>query len=415
MFHALRQTFLISFHALLANKVRSFLTMLGIIIGVGAVVLIMSLGAGAQALILDQIKGLGGNLVGILPGKSDTNGPPATVMGIVITTLTADDGKAIASQVPNVTGVVSYSRSLETVTFSDTSYETNINGVSSDYLSVEGGGVALGRFLTNDEDSGVAHVAVLGSVAKNELFGDSDAVGRQIKIKKQIFDVIGVMEPRGKVAFQDYDDQIFIPVKTAQKLINGVNYLSYIRLKVNNEKNVDQVVADSSALLRLRHNISNTSGADDDFSARSLAQALDVLSTITNALRYFLTAMAAISLVVGGIGIMNIMLVSVNERTREIGLRKAVGATNGHITFQFIMEAVVITLIGGLIGICFGVSLSWIISRVVQSLGYNYSFIVTWSSVVSAVTVSIIIGLVFGVYPARHASRLDPVEALSYE
>jgi putative ABC transport system permease protein len=258
-------------------------------------------------------------------------------------------------------------------------------------------------------------LAVLGSVVKQELFGDSDAVGKQIKIDQQIFSVIGVMAPRGKVAFQDYDDQIFVPVKTAQKLINGVNYLSYIRLKVNSDKNVDQVVSDSSALLRLRHNISDPSGDSDDFSARSLAQALDMLSTITDALRYFLTAMAAISLLVGGIGIMNIMLVSVNERTREIGLRKAVGATNGHIIFQFIMEAVVITLIGGLIGICLGVSLSYIVSIVIQKLGYSYSFIVTWSSIVSAVTVSIIIGLIFGVYPARRAARLDPVESLSYE
>jgi len=391
------------------------LTMLGIIIGVGAVVLIVSLGEGAQALILDQMKGMGANLVGVLPGKSDESGPPASVMGIVITTLTDEDMKAIRAEVPSTLGVVGYSRALDLTSFEDNSYETNISGVSADYFKVEGGQVAEGRFFYDNEDSDMARVVVLGSVVKQELFGDSDALGRRIKIKKQIFEVIGVMAERGKVAFQDYDDQVFIPLHTAQKVINGVDHLSYIRVKVDDEKNVEQVIGDIENLLRFRHDISDMSGGGDDFMVSSLDQAVDMISTVTNALRYFLAAMAAISLLVGGIGIMNIMLVSVNERTREIGLRKAVGATNRHIIFQFLVEAVVVTLVGGLFGIALGVVLSWLVAIVVQSLGYDYRFIITFSSIITAVLVSVIIGLIFGVYPARRASRLDPVESLSYE
>ncbi|MFA5108988.1 MAG: ABC transporter permease [Patescibacteria group bacterium] len=409
------QAIRISFTALLSKKARSFLTMLGIIIGVGAVVLIISLGAGAQSLILDQVKGLGSNLVGVLPGKSESDGPPASVMGVQITTLINDDLEAIRKQAVNIDGAVGYSRGMATASWGENSYETNINGCSTDYLKVEGGEVASGRFFTAEEDQDMAKVAVLGDTVKKELFGDSDAIGRQIRIKKQSFEVIGVMAPRGKVTFVDYDDQIHLPLKTTQKLINGVNHLSFIRVKADSEKNIDQVMADVTAILRVRHDITDPSGQDDDFSVRSMAQALDMIMTITNALKYFLAAMAAISLIVGGIGIMNIMLISVNERTREIGLRKAVGANNLNIIFQFLIEAVTLTLTGGAIGVIFGVLLSWLIFIIVNSLGYHYSFVVTFSSIALALSVSTLIGLIFGLYPARKASKLEPVEALSYE
>jgi len=411
----LKQSLKISILALLTNKARSFLTMLGIVIGVGAVVMIMSLGAGAQSLIIDQVKGLGSNLIGVLPGKSDSGSAPATAMGIAITTLVNDDMEAIRKQVPNIDGAVGYSRGLATASWGQNNYDTNINGCSIDYLNVEGGEVSLGRFFSNEEDRDMARVAVLGSTVKEELFGDSDAVGRQIKIKKQSFEVIGVMAPRGKIAFTDYDDQIYIPLKTAQKLINGVNYLSFIRIKADNASYVDQVMLDTALVLRDRHDIKDQSGQDDDFSVRSMSQALEMIITITNALKYFLIAMAAISLIVGGIGIMNIMLISVNERTKEIGLRKAVGANTHHIIWQFLIESMTMTLIGGAVGIFLGTLASWLISLVVNNLGYNYEFIISPSSVILALSVSTLIGLIFGLYPARQASKLEPVEALSYE
>lgn len=415
MHFPLKQAIRISITALLTNKARSFLTMLGIVIGVGAVVMIMSLGAGAQSLIINQIKGLGSNLIGVLPGKSESDSAPASAMGIQITTLVADDVDAIRRQVPNIEGAVGYSRGLATVSWGQTSYETNIDGCSADYLKVEGGEVAEGRFFTAEEDRDMAKVAVLGATVKQEIFGDSDAVGRQIKIKKQPFEVIGVMAERGTVAFVNYDDQVHIPLKTAQKLINGANHLSFIRIKANSEDNVDQIMEDTAITLRDQHDIKDQSGQDDDFSIRSMAQALDMIITITDALKYFLIAMAAISLIVGGIGIMNIMLISVNERTREIGLRKAVGANTRNIIWQFLIEASALTLIGGLIGIILGITGSWFVSLIVRRLGYDYQFIISLSSILLAVSVSTLVGLIFGLYPARQASRLKPVEALSYE
>lgn len=391
------------------------MTMLGIIIGVASVVLIISLGAGAQSLIVNQIKGLGSNLISVTPGKSEESGPPASVMGVVVTTLSYEDLKAIKLRVPNLLSASGYSEAVGTVSWKNNNYDTSINGVTADYLDTEGGSLSEGRFFNSEEETNLSRVVVLGSVVKEELFGNSDALGQKVKIKKQVFEVIGVMEERGKVAFQDYDDQVFIPLKSVQKLISGVDYLGSLRIKVDDGANIERVISDIEIILRERHGISDQSGTNDDFSVRSLDQALDLLTTVTDALRYFLIAMAAISLIVGGIGIMNIMLISVNERTREIGLRKAVGATNFNIIFQFVLEAVFLTFIGGLIGVAIGVFFSFIISKVVVSLGYDYDFIITIGSIALALSVSILIGVVFGLYPAIKASKLEPVEALSYE
>ncbi|HNX11172.1 MAG TPA: ABC transporter permease [bacterium] len=414
MFATLRPALKISIKALLANKSRSFLTMLGIIIGVAAVILIMSLGAGAQGLILDQIKGLGSDLVGILPGKSENDGPPASVMGVVITTLTYDDLKAIR-QAPYVKAASGYTKGVDTVACRDNSYDTNLTGTTADYLDVEGGEVSIGRFFSSDEEQNLTKVIVLGSVVKQELFGDSDAVGQRVKVKNQVFEVIGVMANRGKVAFQDYDDQVFLPLKTMQKLISGVDYLGYIRVKIDGADQVTPAISEIEAILRQRHEIDDPTGQGDDFSVRAMAQALDMITTVTDALRFFLIAMAAISLIVGGIGIMNIMLISVNERTREIGLRKAVGATRRNIITQFLLEAIALTLIGGLIGVFFGTLFSYLAALIINSLGYDFSFIISPGAIILALSVSSLVGLVFGLYPAIKASKLEPVEALSYE
>ncbi|MFH1522796.1 MAG: ABC transporter permease [Patescibacteria group bacterium] len=417
MFNLIRQSIKMSITALLTNKVRSFLTMLGIIIGVGAVIIIMAVGAGAQSLILAQVKTLGTNLIGIMPGKSEDEGPPASAMGIVITTLTYEDLQALRDKknAPNITGVVGYTKGVGTLSWGANTYDTNLNGCTVDYLEVEDGEILEGRFFYEEEERNLARVAVLGSTVKNELFGESDALGQKIKIKKHTFEIIGVMKERGTVAFQDYDDQVFIPIMTMQKLISGVNHLGLIRAKIDYEENIQRAMDDVAITLRENHDISDLSGASDDFTIRSAAEALDVVKTITNALRYFLAAMAALSLIVGGIGIMNIMLVGVTERTREIGLRKAVGANNTNIMSQFLIEAIAVTLMGGIIGIVSGALISFLISVGARFLGYDWAFIVSFSSVILAVSVSMLVGLVFGLYPASKASKLEPVEALRYE
>ena len=417
MFSLIRQCLKNSTASLLANKVRSFLTMLGIVIGVGAVIIIMAVGAGAQSLILAQVKSLGTNLIGVLPGKAENEGPPASAMGIIITTLTYEDAVALRDKknAPHLSGVVAYSNGVGTASWGSHTYDTNLSGCTADMMDVEGGEIDKGRFFSEEEEKNLAKVVVLGRTVKNELFGESDAIGQRIKIKKHTFEVIGVMVERGTVAFQDYDDKIFLPIRTMQKLMLGVNHVNMIRAKVDYEENITKAMEEVTVTLRDRHDITDQSGAGDDFTVNSAAQALDMIKTITDALRYFLAAMAALSLLVGGIGIMNIMLVSVTERTREIGLRKAVGATNSNISNQFLIESIAITLIGGIIGIVGGGIISFLISLVARFLGYDWAFSLSLLSVILAVSVSSLVGLVFGLYPARKASQLEPVQALHYE
>lgn len=406
-----------SLKTLLANKARSFLTMLGIIIGVGAVIVIMAVGAGAQSLILAEIKTLGTDLVGVMPGNSEEDGPPTSAMGITITSLKYEDALALAEKnnVPNIVDVVAYTNGTATVTWGGNSYDTNIKGTTVGYLPVESVTMKEGRFFNKEEEKNLSRVAVLGYTVKKELFGDSEAVGQTIKIKKHTFEVIGVTKKKGKVALQDYDDQILIPIKTMQKIVAGVDHLGLIRARVDNEANVGKAMDDINATLREQHDIDDKSGKDDDFTTRSTAEALDMITTITNALKYFLAAMGALSLLVGGIGIMNIMLVSVTERTREIGLRKAVGANNRNILYQFLTEAITITFLGGIIGIIGGVLISFLIAIIAKALDYKWEFSISLISILLGVGVSAAVGLIFGLYPARKASLLEPVEALRYE
>ncbi|HTW96148.1 MAG TPA: ABC transporter permease [Candidatus Methylomirabilis sp.] len=417
MFSFIRQCARASLASLLANKTRSFLTMLGIIIGVAAVIMIMSLGAGAQNLIISQIKTFGTNKIGILPGKAESNGPPASAFGIVVTTLKFDDAAALRNNpdLPHITGVVAYDNSSETLSYRNISYTTSVQGVAGDYFMVEGGELADGRFLTDAENQASAHVAVLGDTVKKELFGDSPAIGANIKIANHIFQVIGVMKPRGTILIQNYDDLVLIPNQTMRKIVLGIDYLNFIRATIDNESNMTETVNEIKTVLRTRHDITDQSGATDDFNVRNSADALALITTVTNALKFFLTAMAGLSLLVGGIGIMNIMLVAVNERTREIGLRKAVGASNANIILQFLIEAIIITTLGGLIGIILGTLLSFVATLIIKGLGYAWTFSISLFSVVIAIGVSATIGLIFGLYPARRASKLDPVEALRYE
>jgi putative ABC transport system permease protein len=399
------------------NKIRSLITALGIIIGVSSVITIIAIGDGAQNLILSQVKTFGSTLVGVLPGKSEEKGPPASVFGIVITTLTYEDALAVKDprNAPHVVEIVAYAKGSETVSYQGNQITATVNGTNTGYLLVEKGEVALGRFFSDSEDKSVAKVATLGATVAKDLFGDNDPVGRNIKIKNQPFEVIGVMKAKGTVGFQSYDDQVYVPIKTMQKIILGIDHISMMRAMVDEEANVPEAVANIEQTLRERHGITDSSGANDDFTVRSAAQALDMITTITNALKYFLAAMAALSLLVGGIGIMNIMLIRVSQRTREIGLRKAVGANNEDIRLQFLVESSVITLSGGLVGIIIGELASFVIAIVANGLGYDWGFHFSWFSIVLSVTISIAIGVGFGLYPAFKAGKLNPIEALRYE
>lgn len=396
------------------NKTRSFLTMLGIIIGVMAVIIIVSVGAGAQSLIVNQIKSTGSNLIGILPGKADPKGPPASVMGVVITTLTNADIKSLVTpNYPSIVAGTSYVKGTDTVNYGEQKTDTTFTGVSANLPDVEDTGVQSGRFFSTEEESGMARVAVIGSDVAKQLFDGIDPLGKNIKIKKVNFNIIGVMKERGSASFQNQDDQIYVPVTTAQKLLLGIDYVSFARLKIDTAENVDPAMEYVGMMLRERHNIDNPN--NDDFDVRSMAQGLEVITSITNALKFFLAAVASVALLVGGIGIMNIMLAAVQERTREIGLRKAVGAKNRHITEQFLLETVMITFFGGLIGIILGVLISFIVARVAVDMGYKWDFSISVGAIFLGCSVSIAIGLASGMLPARKASRLDPIEALRYE
>jgi len=275
--------------------------------------------------------------------------------------------------------------------------------------------VIEGSFLDESHDKGVNKVAVLGWQVYQDLFGDSgeDAVGQRIKIKRENFRVIGVMEKRGVEGFQNQDALVFIPLETSQKLLLGMNHVSMIRAKVSDESEVDFAMAQTISILRERHKIKDSQ--DNDFTIRASTQALDALSSIMGALTFFLSAIAAISLLVGGIGIMNIMLIAVNERIREIGLRKAVGANSSDIKSQFLIEAIILTIAGGVIGIIFGAVISGLIAVIAHYLGYAWDFVVTLTSIILSVGVSTIVGIIFGWYPAQKAASYNPVEALRYE
>lgn len=398
---------------LAAAKVRTFLTILGIVIGIGAVEIVLSVGESAQQLILSQIRGVGSNLVGILPGASSEDGPPASVFGIVTTTFKSGDLEEILSEQPHIAAGSGYVSGSATGKYRSASYQINYQGVSAAMPDVENVSVARGRFFTEDENRGLSKVIVLGSGRAKDLFGDEDPVGKRMSLGKINMTVVGVLGPKGSAGFSNYDQAAYIPLFTAQKLLLGIDYLNFARLKVDDESHIATVIDDTRRILRQRHDLG--SGEDDDFSIRNTADALSILTNITDAVRYFLAFVAGISLFVGGIGIMNIMLIALKQRVREVGLRRALGARDRDIRFQFLIEAVFLSLAGGAVGMVFGVVLTYLAAVVIRSLGYDWEFLLTFRSVFMAFGVAALIGMIFGTYPARQAARVSPMEALRYE
>jgi putative ABC transport system permease protein len=393
------------------HKLRSFLTMLGIVIGVGAVIILMSIGKGATAQILANIESIGPDLITIRPGASVGFG--GVRGGGVSATLTMEDAEAIAAQVPYISEVApSYSSSLQLVVGSENT-NSQVTGTNPDYMSVNNLSLASGAFFTQYEYQQGAKVAVLGANVAQTLFPNTDPIGQQMRMGSNIVRVVGVLESKGGL-FGSSDDAIFIPLTAMQQMVaqprtaQGEEVVSSISLTVSDEKQTDTVIADVTSLLRTRHRLA--ASADDDFSIMSIQEIANTISQATSTMTLLLGAIAAISLLVGGIGVMNIMLVSVLERTREIGIRKALGAREHDIWIQFLIEAAFLTLVGGIIGVIIG----WLVSYFISSLGLLPT-VVTPDIVILAVSVSVGIGLFFGFYPAWNASRLNPIEALRSE
>lgn len=399
--------------ALLVNKFRSFLTILGIVIGVAAIVIIFSVGTGAQSLIISQISTFGSDLLGVLPGGSDEDAPPAALMGITITTLKNSDADAIKNEVEGIKALSGYVTGIGTISWSNQSVDSNFSGVSSEYPEIESAHLAIGDFFSDEDDKALRNVAVLGWQVYKDLFGEADPIGQRIKIRRTNFRVVGVIEERGTVLFQNQDDRVFIPLRTAQKQMLGIDHLSLIRMKPQEGQNLDVLTGEIKALLRERHDIGRT--GQDDFTVRNAAQALDILGTVTDSLKYFLAAVSALSLLVGGIGVMNIMLVSVLERMRELGLRKAVGARPFDLRIQFLSETIIISLLGGMAGFIVGIIISYGIAQGVRFAGYYWEYSIGASALLLAIVFPLAVGLVFGFYPAEKAARLKPIEALRYE
>ncbi len=405
----------ISYLNLTTSKLRSFLTTLGVIIGVSSVIIVVSIGNSAQALIIDQIKNNGSNLIAILPGASEEKGPPAIAFGIITTTLKNKDALAIANKnIPDIVAVAPFSTGSVLIKNRETAIQSDFQGVTADLATVENIEIDKGRFFSEAEDNGLSRIAVLGSERAKDFFPNEDPIGKNITIKNLKFNVVGVLKEKGQSGFSNNTDKtVYLPLLSAQKLILGTDYLTAVRIKVKNEDNLSVVMEEIRNILRERHKIDDP--ADDDFSVRSITQALNILSSVTDVLKYFLVSISAISLLVGGIGIMNIMLISVKQRIWEIGLRKAIGARKKNILFQFLTESVFLTLFGGFTGIVFGIAITYLVSVVVISLGYDWRFIVTPGSVLLSFGLSFLEGIIFGMYPAYKAGKVSPMEALRYE
>ncbi|MCC7202671.1 MAG: ABC transporter permease [Nitrospirae bacterium] len=403
-------TFRISFRALRVNKMRSALTMLGMVIGVGAVIAMLAVGTGASTQIAQQISSMGSNLLIVLPGATTAGG---VRMGSgTQSTLTAGDAEAIKRECPAVSDVAPVLSGVAQVVYGHQNWSTGITGTTPGILTVRDWSLASGRPFTDQDIKSSAKVALLGKTVIENLFGDLDPVGQIIRIRKIPFTVIGVLSAKGQTSGgQDQDDTIFVPLTTAQKKLFGTAFPGMVRMisvKATGTEDLDAAGEQITRLLRQRHRIGP--GVEDDFSVRNLTQFMQAAEQSTRVMTLLLGAIASVSLIVGGIGIMNIMLVSVTERTREIGIRMAVGARTWDIRLQFIVEALTLSVIGGIAGIIAGV-----VSSEVLSMLAGWPVTISPLSILLAFGFSAMVGIFFGFYPAYKASLLNPIDALRYE
>ena len=402
-----------------ANRTRTALSMLGIVIGVAAVIVIVSVGQGLKVLIVDQINVFGENMMSVsvkVPGSDYGASMQSMVEGTVITTLKYDDVEAVRDKkrFPYIKSVSGYAAGTEWATYQEKEKQVMFIASDAHYPEIDGQlKIAQGRYFTNEEERGMAKVAVIGSAVARKFFGEGEAIGKQIKIKKINFKVIGVMQDRGMIMMFDYDNLIYLPLKTAQKLITGIDHLVEFAMIMEDDQHFAQASAEIAQLLRERHNISDPS--KDDFEVMSMDQIVEIVNTVTDLISLLLGLLAAISLLVGGVGIMNIMLVIVAERTREIGLRKALGAKRKDILNQFVMEAALISVLGGVVGIISGIAFSFLVTLAVRAYDFDWPFVVSIEAIIISFIVAAGFGILFGWYPANKAAKLNSIEALRYE
>jgi putative ABC transport system permease protein len=393
--------------ALRANKGRSILTTLGIIIGVASVIAIVALGQGASASVSSRLAGLGTNLLTITPGSSQSGGA-ASGAGSA-TSLKADDATAIGAKIDGLTGVSPVVSGSVQIIAGSQNWSTRVQAVTPAYLSINDWTIAQGAAFTDQDNTNSANVAVIGQTVATNLFPNGQSpTGQLVRIRNVPFTIVGVLASKGSSGFGDQDDTVMIPFKTGQVRLFGANNINQIVVQVADTSNTNTAVSEIEALLRQRHQLSST--AANDFSIRNNTDIISRVSSVSDTLTLLLGGVAAVSLVVGGIGIMNIMLVSVTERTREIGIRLAIGAQPGDVLAQFLVEAVVLSLIGGIMGILIGACVALALPVIA-----GWTTVLPWGAIVLSFAVSAAIGVFFGIYPARKASQLDPIVALRYE
>jgi putative ABC transport system permease protein len=397
----------IAMRALARNKARSLLTALGIIIGVASVIAMVSLGQGAQNQVQEQIAGMGTNMLIVSSGSQRVRGVQSGAGAG--TNLTVDDVLAIARECPAVAAVSPSVNASVSLVFGNQNWTTRAEGVSEQYPSIRNWTIASGEFFDAAAVRSAARVAVIGKTVADQLFPGLDPVGQTLRVRNLPFRVVGVLQPKGQSQFgQDQDDTLFIPYTTAMKKLLSITHVPSAFISASDESATFAAESQIAALLRQRHNL--RPNQEDDFNVRNLTDMAEMAEQTTGIMTMLLGSIAGVSLIVGGIGIMNIMLVSVTERTREIGIRMAVGARSQHVRMQFLIESIVLGVAGGLTGIVAGVGLSFLLS-----IAFKWPQHVSVASIVASVAFSVAVGVFFGYYPARKAASLDPIEALRYE
>ncbi len=408
----------LAFKNLRSNIGRTLLSLLGIVIGVASVILVLSFGSGVKNYITSQISSFGTDIIQIevkVPKVAQTSSANAAgqVGGTAITTLKLDDAKRVA-KLDNVGSWYAMIITQQQTSFEDKKKQAMIVGVTSGVTKADPKmEIAEGQMFTEEDDNSLKQVVILGKSVKEYYFGNKEAVGQSIKIKGQNYKVIGVLKERGVVAFFNFDEIMYAPIQTTQKKLAGIDYLQSAVFKLKDMNKLDLTIAEATDIMRTRHNIKDPD--DDDFAVSSIVEFLDILNKVFFALNVLLLALTSISLVVGGVGIMNVMYVSVSERTFEIGLKKSIGAKNKSILMQFLFEAIFLTIVGGVIGLFLGGVFTKLGELAIGYFGYSVKLLITWWSVAIGAGFSALVGVIFGYYPARHAASLSPMEALRKE